>query len=86
LPSVQNQSEIENRLLEIMWARVQAGAFEYLSTLIEQRIRDTGPAWLREATVLQSIENYLRSGIRFAYLQAGLAGTAAGPEDLAPGR
>ena len=53
--------------------------FEYLSTLIEERLRDTGPSWLREAALLQSIENYLRSGIRFAYLQASLTETAAGP-------
>ena len=30
------------------------------------------PAWLRSATVLERLDNYLRSGICFVYLQAAL--------------
>ncbi len=35
-------------------------------------LRDTGPAWFRSAAVLERIDNYLRSGIPFAYLQVTL--------------
>jgi hypothetical protein len=83
LPSVQNQSEIENQLLEIVMARVREAGFEFLSTLIEDRVRSTGPAWLQEAPVLNRIDNYLRSGIRFAYVQAAVA-TAAEPAPPVP--
>ena len=47
-----------------------AAGFEFLSTLIEDRLRDTGPEWLRGAAVLDRIENYLGSGSTFEYLQA----------------
>jgi len=77
LPSVHNLVEIENHLLERMRARARAARFEYLSALIEERIHGTGPAWFREAEILQVIDNYLQSGMRFVYLQAGLAETAA---------
>ena len=53
--------------------------FEFLSTLIEDRLRETGPAWFRNAAVLERIDNYLRSGVRFAYLQVALQ-PAAQPE------
>jgi L-lysine 6-transaminase len=72
LPSVQNGAEIESDLLDALRDRVTAAGFEYLSTLIEDRVRDTGPAWLRDAAVLERIDNYLRSGVRFVYLQAAL--------------
>jgi hypothetical protein len=72
LPSVQNQSEIENKLLEVVRVRALAAGFEYISALIEERIHDTGPEWLHEAQVVQAIDNYLRSGIRFVYLQMPL--------------
>ena len=40
--------------------------------LIEDRLRETAPAWFRNATMLVQIENYLRSGTSFAYLQVAL--------------
>jgi hypothetical protein len=70
LPSCRNMSEVENRLLDEMKARVAAKGFEHLSALIEDRVRETGPAWVKSASVLKRIDNYLRSGIRFVYLQA----------------
>ena len=49
--------------------RAIAAGFEFLSALIEDRLRDTGPAWFRGAAILERIDNYLRSGNTFAYLQ-----------------
>ena len=72
LPSVQNQAELENRLLEELRTRALEAGFEFFSTLIEERLRETGPEWFRAAVVLEVIDNYLRSGIRFAYLQTPL--------------
>jgi len=72
LPTVQNSVEIENFLLDSLRERVLADGFEFLSTLIEDRLLETGPAWFRNATVLERIENYLGSGSGFAYLQAAL--------------
>jgi hypothetical protein len=72
LPTVQNAVEIENFLLDALRGRALAAGFQYLSTLIEDRLRETGPEWLRDATVLERVDNYLRSGLRFAYLQASL--------------
>jgi len=71
-PSVQNQVELENHLLEVLRERAAAAGFEFLSALIEERLRETGPAWVRSAVELRRIENYLRSGITFAYLQMPL--------------
>jgi 4-aminobutyrate aminotransferase-like enzyme len=71
-PSVQNQVELENHLLEILRERAGAAGFEFLSALIEERLRETGPAWVRSAAELRRIENYLRSGVTFAYLQMPL--------------
>ena len=72
LPTVQNSVELENHLLESLRARAIAAGFEFLSTLIEDRLRDTGPAWLHGAAILLRIDNYLGSGSRFSYLQAAL--------------
>ena len=72
LPMVQNGAEIENHLLDALRDRALAAGFSFLSTLIEDRLRETGPEWLRHAAVLSRIDNYLRSGIPFSYLQAGL--------------
>jgi hypothetical protein len=71
-PTVQNSTELENHLLDLLRERAIAAGFAFLSTLIEDRLRETGPAWLRSAAVLERVDNYLRSGIRYAYLQAGL--------------
>ena len=72
LPTVQNASDLENRLLESLRERAIAAGFTFLSTLIEDRLRDTGPAWFRNAALLERIENYLRSGNSYAYLQVAL--------------
>jgi len=72
LPTVQNATELENHLLEALRERAIAAGFSYLSTLIEERMQETGPQWLRDAAVLSRVDNYLRSGLRFAYLQASL--------------
>jgi len=71
-PSAQNHVALENHLLETLRARAIAAGFEFLSMLIEERVLETGPEWLRGAVVLERIENYLRSGSTFAYLQAAL--------------
>jgi 4-aminobutyrate aminotransferase-like enzyme len=72
LPTVQNSVELENHLLDLVRERAIAAGFEYLSTLIEDRVLETGPEWLRGAAILERVDNYLRSGIRYAYLQATL--------------
>jgi 4-aminobutyrate aminotransferase-like enzyme len=72
LPTVQNQIEVQNYLLEALRARALAAGFEFLSALIEERLRETGPEWFQQAVVLERIDNYLRSGIAFAYLQVPL--------------
>jgi hypothetical protein len=72
LPTVQNDGELENYLLDSMRDRALAAGFEFLSTLIEHRVLETGPAWLRDAPILQRIDNYLRSGVSFTYAQAPL--------------
>ena len=84
LPAVQNHVELENHILESLRERAIAAGFEFLSALIEDRFRDTGPPWMRSAAVLERIDNYLRSGISFSYLQASLrqlAPAAAGTGD-----
>ena len=72
LPAVQNSVEIENHLLESLRQRAMAAGFEFLSTLIEDRMRETGPEWFRSAAVLEQIDNYLGSGSRFSYFQMAL--------------
>ena len=83
LPTVQNSVELENYLLESLRTRALAAGFEFLSALIEDRLRDTGPAWLRSAAVRLRIDNYLGSGNRFSYFQAAL-NPAAQPETAGP--
>jgi hypothetical protein len=68
-PSIRNYLAIENELLDLIRIRVLAAGFEYISALIEERMHKTGPLWLRQAQVIQTVDNYLRSGIRFVYLQ-----------------
>ena len=79
LPTLQNDVEIENHLLQLMRDRAVAARFEFISMLIEARLHETGPEWLRNATMLDRIDNYLGSGIPFAYLQVAL-GPAVAPE------
>ena len=76
LPTVQNDVDLENYLLDALRDRAISGGFEYFSTLIEDRILETGPEWIREAAILGRIDNYLRSGFRFVYLQAVLQPSA----------
>jgi 4-aminobutyrate aminotransferase-like enzyme len=75
LPSVKNQREVENHLLELVRQRALAQGFEYLSTLIEEDTRAAGPPWLASGRVLKVVENYLRSGVRFVYVQAKISTT-----------
>jgi len=76
LPTVQNATDLENYLLDALRDRAVAAGFEYVSTLIEERVLETGPEWMRRAAVIARIDNYLRSGFRFVYLQAALQATA----------
>ncbi len=80
LPTVQNASELENHVLDRLRERALAAGFEFLSSLIEDRLRETGPDWFRGATVLQRIDNYLASGTTFAYLQVPLKPTVESDE------
>jgi 4-aminobutyrate aminotransferase-like enzyme len=73
LPTVQNDVELANAVFDALRDRLLAAGFEYLSALIEEHVRETGPEWIRNAVVLERIENYLRSGVTFVYLQATLA-------------
>jgi len=72
-PAVRNAAELENHLLESIRDRAVAEGFVFLSTLIESRVRQDGPPWLAAAPVLDRIENHLRSGIEFVYVQATIA-------------
>jgi hypothetical protein len=71
-PTVQNDVELENFMLDLLRTRAIQAGFEFLSTLIEERLRDTGPAWFKDAAVLNRIENYLQGGTSFAYLQVAM--------------
>jgi hypothetical protein len=84
-PSVQNGVDVENYLLEALRERAVAAGYSYLSTLIEDRLRETGPAWIQSASTLETIDNYLGSGMTFAYLQASLKSDDT-PESPAPPR
>lgn len=72
LPSVRNRTEVENQLLDGIRERAAGRGFAYFSTLIEVTIREQGPEWLRQAEVLHVVDNYLRSGQQFLYVQAML--------------
>jgi 4-aminobutyrate aminotransferase/(S)-3-amino-2-methylpropionate transaminase len=73
-PSVQNAAEIEELLLDLLRIRVIAQGYQHFSALMEERFQQSGPAWLRAAEVLRTVDNYLRSGQRFVYLQVALPG------------
>jgi hypothetical protein len=78
-PAVRNASELENHLLESIRERAIAAGFLFLSTMIEARVKDTGPPWFADAAVLERVENYLRSGIDFAYIQTALTDRTPAP-------
>jgi hypothetical protein len=84
LPSVRNQAEIENLMLECVRERAIKAGFEYVSALIEERVVAAGPAWLRDAPVLLDIDSYLRSGVRFVYVQAPVSEAPAPAPAAAP--
>jgi hypothetical protein len=73
LPTVQNSVDLENRLLDVIRERAAAAGFEFVSMLVEDWLRETAPAWVREAPVLRHVDNYLASGVGFSYLQTPLA-------------
>ena len=72
LPSIQNGAEVENLLLDRMRAKVKAMGYEHVSSLIDERVRAVGPPWLKEAPMLRTVPNYLRSGLTFVYVQVSL--------------
>jgi 4-aminobutyrate aminotransferase/(S)-3-amino-2-methylpropionate transaminase len=69
-PRIKNQAEIEALVLNALRDRLHGLGFVAISTLIEARKRESGPAWLRDAAVLETVDDYLRSGIQFVYAQA----------------
>ena len=78
-PAVRNSAELESLLLDSIRARAIEAGFEFLSTMIEARVLESGPPWLAGAVVHERVENYLRSGINFIYLQAALTDRTASP-------
>jgi 4-aminobutyrate aminotransferase-like enzyme len=92
LPSVKNQRQVENHLLDLVRERAVAQGFDHLSTLIEDETRVAGPPWLARGRVLKVVDNYLRSGVRFVYVQTRISShastetsTDAGAVDLGQG-
>jgi hypothetical protein len=69
-PLLRNEAEVEAMVLDLLRERVQKLGFAAISTLIEARLMETGPRWMRDAAVLEVVDDYLQSGIRFVYLQA----------------
>ena len=83
LPTVQNAAALENLLLDALRERAVTEGFAYFSTLIEEHLLATGPSWLKAAVVLEQVDNYLRSGITFVYLQVPLT-APSGVSEAAP--
>jgi 4-aminobutyrate aminotransferase-like enzyme len=71
-PLLRNQTEVERLVLDAFRARAKELGFAGVSSLIEERVRETGPAWLRGSEAMESVDDYLHSGIRFVYLRARL--------------
>jgi hypothetical protein len=69
-PRLRNQAEVEGMVLDALRARVRGLGFAAISSLIEARLLESGPDWIRAARVLEVVDDYLQSGIRFVYLQA----------------
>src|ERR1700741_3989105 len=84
-PTVQNDIDLENYMLDSLRTRAIDAGFEFLSTLIEERLRDTSPSWFRDAAVLNRVDNYLHSGTSFAYLQVALT-ISHSPDPSLPSR
>jgi 4-aminobutyrate aminotransferase-like enzyme len=68
-PQMRNQAEIEAMVLDALRSRVERLGYAAISSLIEARLREAGPDWIRVAKVLEVVDDYLDSGIRFVYLQ-----------------
>jgi 4-aminobutyrate aminotransferase-like enzyme len=77
-PQLRNQGEVEGMILDAFRARAEWAGFTAVSTLIEARVAELGPPWLRSAAVLETAEDYLKSGVRFVYLRARIGATAEG--------
>ena len=73
-PQLKNQDEVEGMILDAFRARAEWAGFAALSMLIEARVVEVGPAWLRSAAVVETADDYLRSGVRVVYLRARLGG------------
>jgi len=71
-PRLKNQAEVEGMVLDAFRARAEWLGYLSLSTLIERRFVDTGPAWMNQATVVDTIDNYMQSGVTFVYLRSSL--------------
>jgi len=69
-PQLKNQAEVEGMILDAFLARAEWAGFAAISSLIEARVAENGPAWLRSAAVLETADDYLQSGVRFVYLRA----------------
>jgi 4-aminobutyrate aminotransferase-like enzyme len=71
-PQLKNQAEVEGLVLDAFRARSEWLGYAVLSSLIEARVVETGPAWLKTAAVVETIENYMQSGVPFVYLRSSL--------------
>ncbi len=85
LPSVKNQHDVENYLLDQMRERALIQGFHNLSTLIEDTTRAAAPRWLASGSVLKVVDNYLRSGVRFVYVRATISADSGTRRDVAGG-
>jgi hypothetical protein len=79
LPNVRNAADLQNHLLEAIRDRAVGDGFAFLSAMIEDHVRLSGPPWFAGATVLDRVDNYLRSGIDFVYLQAAITDRTSTP-------
>jgi 4-aminobutyrate aminotransferase-like enzyme len=77
-PQLKNQAEVEGLTLDAFRARSEWLGYTGISTLIEARLTETGPAWLKSATVAEIVDNYLQSGVPFVYLKAPIGATTPG--------
>jgi hypothetical protein len=76
-PQLQNQAEVEGLILDAFRARSEWLSYTGISTLIEARLVETGPAWIKAAAVVDTFENYMQSGVTFVYLRAAVGATSA---------
>jgi 4-aminobutyrate aminotransferase-like enzyme len=76
-PQLQNQAEVEGLILDAFRARSEWLSYTGISTLIEARLVETGPAWMKGAAVVDTFENYMQSGVTFVYLRAAVGATSA---------